>query len=591
MHPSRLYSWAHAYVLQSLGGRKEQALAQFPDEAPGIEYLAEQDPSGSQKYLGWGAQQLYEQGPEVTARLIERFHSAANEGRIAADIYSFPDATSLGKALDHAEEKLTKGDVAEVRTQGMEKMGEIGPFTMYEVFSSLAAVCLGKGTRWCISAVNKNFFNTYFPFHFIFVLIPADPGVQGKLALLVNRNTRKVQLFNAQDRLISPHILPAEVLAAVEKKAPNLQLPDRDERFHIDWDEETEPGRAPKTDAERRKAWREFLLDTNLYGFRDNKEVKDSAATERMGRELFDTWEEEDNARLEEALDIAFAEDGTSPFFLDFMNDRMTEQQVRRIAHRLDPLTWDSDFYDHRPHVRKAAAQAILAHPLPRPYDFSEKATVGDLILDSGLPLTNDEGRRAIGFLTGSGQYRGQAGLSRTALAKLEAHSPMVAEAFIASRMAPGWSHAPWAKGAPEVPGLAATKRWQKEPLDPLMVKAAVLDNGGDVFGVRPDLATPEYLNFWKKPVEDATVALTRGDREKAANVLRAFLRRIRQVPSSGPSFVAGLLGKGGVPGHWARRLLSTLQPEDRRWAVNEARREQSQLPEHWPEKAPKAAS
>ena len=66
MHPSRLYSWAHAYVLQSLGGRKEQALAQFPDEAPGIEYLAEQDPSGSQKYLGWGAQQLYEQGPEVT---------------------------------------------------------------------------------------------------------------------------------------------------------------------------------------------------------------------------------------------------------------------------------------------------------------------------------------------------------------------------------------------------------------------------------------------------------------------------------------------------------------------------------------------
>ncbi len=151
-------------VVEAAGSTPKLLKKQFPDNVKEIEELATHDPSGQKyAYLEWMWKQV-RNGASVdeVSEKITTFHAIAEEFKIP---FKAKDLKELDKIIDENQDKLI-----EVRTKWEhEQNKDKEPVELYskdgykalEVFQHNDVCQLGKGTTWCVSLRNANFFRSY----------------------------------------------------------------------------------------------------------------------------------------------------------------------------------------------------------------------------------------------------------------------------------------------------------------------------------------------------------------------------------------------------------------------------------------------
>jgi len=141
-------------------GRLEDAKAKYPGKEAGIDDLSKNDPSGNNKYLGWMAKMVFEQGsiPKHVMEAITYFR--ANNVRFEQkDINQYKTLKDLLNAIDVSKSKISK---KEVREAGVEKVYEDETITVVHPKTHAASCAYGSNTRWCVTMKDEpSFFRTY----------------------------------------------------------------------------------------------------------------------------------------------------------------------------------------------------------------------------------------------------------------------------------------------------------------------------------------------------------------------------------------------------------------------------------------------
>jgi hypothetical protein len=138
---------------------------------------------------------------------------AKNANGLEKDITKLSDYNKFKEHLGQFKQYKSTREVKTIsKNVGAEKVYEDDKYTILLIKTKEAAIFYGKGTKWCISAIEDNAFNGYNPknnIYFIFnkQLTPDNPLY--KLALLVHVNGKK-KCFNALDEIIKT---PKDILA------------------------------------------------------------------------------------------------------------------------------------------------------------------------------------------------------------------------------------------------------------------------------------------------------------------------------------------------------------------------------------------
>ncbi len=153
--------------LDGLGDLSERRLAEMHQRYPGaeatIKLIADKDPAGNQKYLGWQLKQVLElrEPLEEVVDLVKHFHRVIQR-LPQKDLYTFKTLGQLRAAIEAIPEQSAKAIVAELKAQGATLLHD-SPTTAVLYLKDREASCLyGSGTQWCIAATkSRNYFYLY----------------------------------------------------------------------------------------------------------------------------------------------------------------------------------------------------------------------------------------------------------------------------------------------------------------------------------------------------------------------------------------------------------------------------------------------
>jgi len=162
--------------------RLDVLLQKHPEHEEPIRALAARDPSGSQKYLGWGVKMLVARqalAPEI-ADVIDLFHQFAgrwiNDGvrararvQIRPDIYSYrpQDMASLRDNLlkmKRAQDRKRRKREKLYKIEGsvdVDVVYDSSDLIVRHIKNKNASVHYGLGTKWCISMMQAGHFEEY----------------------------------------------------------------------------------------------------------------------------------------------------------------------------------------------------------------------------------------------------------------------------------------------------------------------------------------------------------------------------------------------------------------------------------------------
>lgn len=180
-----------------------------------IDMLNARDPSPTKKYLPWAVEQLSKGSPPIELAVeIERFHK--NLPRVGnKDIGSYKSLEALREAVDEAlptTEALKKvEDRAKAKQETEVVIDDVWGDQRFFVLhpQSVVASChYGKGTRWCISADEENWFDYYSKENKLFYFLidrKAEPKSEwSKVAFVVQKdNPSWLHVWNAKDNRVS----------------------------------------------------------------------------------------------------------------------------------------------------------------------------------------------------------------------------------------------------------------------------------------------------------------------------------------------------------------------------------------------------
>ncbi len=205
---------ASCYRLIAEGGVRD-VRRRYPGRQKEIDYLVRMDPSGRNKYLPWAIQQVVEGGnrPEAVAETVARFHEAVpvlpKEER---DIFSYKYLTQARRAAERARGALAVSEMRRGETGGSRYLGTAAGSEVYEIADPLASACIGRDTKWCLSAKEANAFSSYFPRYRIFFALSPEH----KWAILIpRRGNRARELWDKFDQQLSFGTIPRDVLRLV----------------------------------------------------------------------------------------------------------------------------------------------------------------------------------------------------------------------------------------------------------------------------------------------------------------------------------------------------------------------------------------
>lgn len=172
----------------------------YPYYEPDINKLSDNDPSGHNKYLLWGLKQLRFSFGEVPniVKAMKIFHS---------NMHAFPSKDINSYTVEELLELISKTDltsnVQKKRTsknEGAIKIYDDTSFTMFRIDTRPASIEYGKGTKWCISMMNKD---TYWIDHikvsvFYFLI---DKETKQKFAIDYQHLVGSINVYDENDDL------------------------------------------------------------------------------------------------------------------------------------------------------------------------------------------------------------------------------------------------------------------------------------------------------------------------------------------------------------------------------------------------------
>jgi len=192
-----------------LEGRVEDVKKKYPDYSDVVVSLSVYDPSGRNKYLDWMVGQL-DKGEDLDdiKKNISNFHK--NLQRLKAsekDINSYKTLKDLQLALSKLTVKSKTQQKEEVKTKEADIVFENEKVIVIEPKSHKASRLYGKGTKWCTSMKEPNYWDEYtfaknVTFYYALSKILSRPNPLYKIAVAVYPDGEP-DIFDAADNITS----------------------------------------------------------------------------------------------------------------------------------------------------------------------------------------------------------------------------------------------------------------------------------------------------------------------------------------------------------------------------------------------------
>jgi len=210
----------------------DELISENPDFADEINQLSEKDPSKKGKYLEWCVKQLkLKANMDDLVPTIDAFHSN-NQRMQKKDINQYKTLKELENAIKDLPESKTK-EKARVKSEGSKKLWENDTHALFRIETRDACIQYGKGTRWCITMRDHNYWEQYKYGNTVFYYLIdkrgsepekesntfSDVKVKGgeeryaKIAFAVQRklddnSISDVTVFDANDKTITKQTIP-----------------------------------------------------------------------------------------------------------------------------------------------------------------------------------------------------------------------------------------------------------------------------------------------------------------------------------------------------------------------------------------------
>jgi cytidyltransferase-like protein len=183
----------------------------YPQHSAEITQLVQADPSHKQKYLEYAVKVLDSHQalvPEIID-VINLFHRYSNKlDKKDINQWNFTELRDKLFDLMNSGDALSKKEKSELVSQGAEKIYEDEICFVYHIDTKAASCKYGKGTKWCITMADHDYFNSYRSGNVVFYFVlskelPADNQFH-KIALAFQRDLEgkelRIDFFNALDQ-------------------------------------------------------------------------------------------------------------------------------------------------------------------------------------------------------------------------------------------------------------------------------------------------------------------------------------------------------------------------------------------------------
>lgn len=205
-------------------GSEEPGTIGLPDEV--ISQLSSGDPSGNNKYLMWMARETHEgmmaassfsdierktfkyssgRSPEDIIQYVQGFHKSRQRLQ-KKDIYGYDEAEEVRDAVNaiglSKREKFKKQ-----KYEGTDNLYEDERFVLLHIMSKSSSCHYGRGTRWCITMSNQDYFEDYtrkgYLFYFLIDKKGSSYGDNNKTAFAINPRDGDTEIYDEDDNEIS----------------------------------------------------------------------------------------------------------------------------------------------------------------------------------------------------------------------------------------------------------------------------------------------------------------------------------------------------------------------------------------------------
>jgi len=206
-------------LLSKFSGIKEDLIKKYPEFEKDILDFISNDPSGNNKYLNWQIKMLaLKQAPKEELidiiNLFDKFQDKLDKKDI--NQYSPNEAADLRIKLSELNE-VKKQHIAnkELITAGNKTIYKSDNVLVKLITNQEASQQYGKGTKWCISAIEStNYYHSYEADNsVIFIIFTKLESPNDKIAIVLERdsgnNIHGKEIFNALDNQIED--LPEEL--------------------------------------------------------------------------------------------------------------------------------------------------------------------------------------------------------------------------------------------------------------------------------------------------------------------------------------------------------------------------------------------
>lgn len=160
--PATKLSKVYAGVVALIEAAKADDLkAKYPDLSEQVDQLAAADSTPTKKFLNWGVARLRnKESLLLVLEVIQKFEGVSHK-LSKKDIGQYKTAEEALKAIQGAQSTQTKGDKARIAKDSTDVVYEDQRWLIVHPTTPEAAKKYGKGTRWCVAAIENNMFYDY----------------------------------------------------------------------------------------------------------------------------------------------------------------------------------------------------------------------------------------------------------------------------------------------------------------------------------------------------------------------------------------------------------------------------------------------
>lgn len=206
----KVQSYVDLFLIK-LADKTSELKLKYPEFADDIEFLSENDPSPSKKYLPYAVKQLtsHQALRNEISDVINLFHKL--QGKLDnKDINSWNFTQLRDKLFELRNSKTRRQEISDIKASGGETVYEDDKCKVLLVKNKAAACFYGFGTKWCITMSGEHYYEDYMSNNdvFFFVLRKdlSKESEYYKIAIVYHRDQNNIiksrSVFDAHDNNI-----------------------------------------------------------------------------------------------------------------------------------------------------------------------------------------------------------------------------------------------------------------------------------------------------------------------------------------------------------------------------------------------------